>query len=205
MNQKIISETKDKKLILFGEIHGTKEIPGLLSKFFSELAKKEDFNVCLEIPDEFQNVELDKILALSKETGTSGLISEEYIKLIKEMPKNIKVFFIAQSSIKNQEEMEKGIADNVLKLINDKRTFVILGSIHASKNKITMGNLDIVPAGFLIYQKLRDKMFSVLLKAKSGEFFNNGLKQITYYKNDPFDKNFDYIYEIDKVSPCSYK
>ena len=204
MDKEIISRIKGKKLVLFGEIHGTKEIPEMLSNLFRDMAKEEDFNLCLEIPDEFQNVELDKILSLSKETSTSGLISEEYVKLIREMPKNIKVFFIAPGLIKNQEEMEKGIADNILRLINDKRTFAILGSIHASKNKITIGNLDIAPAGFLIYQKLKDKMFSVLLKAKSGEFFNNGLKQIVYHESDLFDKNFDYIYELDKVSPCSF-
>ncbi len=191
-------------MILFGEIHGTKEIPELLSNLFNDLAKDEDFNLCLEIPEEFQNVELDKILSLARKAGTSGLISEEYIKLIREMPKNIKVFFIAPNLIKNQEEMEKRIRDNILKLINNKRTFVILGNIHASKNKITIGDLNLVPAGFLIYQKLNDKMCSILLKAKSGEFFNNGLKQIICSENGAFDKNFDYIYELKNVSPCSF-
>src|SRR3989338_9147352 len=169
MVQEIISKIKDKKLILFGEIHGTKEIPELLLNLFSDLAKTEDFNLGLEIPNEFQNVEPDKILSSSKEIGTSGLISGEYIKLIKGIPKNIKLFFIAPNSIKNQEEMEKEIADNILKLVDDKRTFVILGDIHASKNKIEFGNLEIVPAGFLIYQRLKDKMCSILLKSKSGE------------------------------------
>jgi len=204
MVQEIISKIKDKKLILFGEIHGTKEIPELLLNLFSDLAKTEDFNLGLEIPNEFQNVEPDKILSSSKEIGTSGLISGEYIKLIKGIPKNIKLFFIAPNSIKNQEEMEKEIADNLLKLVDGKRTFVILGNIHASKNRITMGNFDIVPAGFLIHQKLKDKMFSILLKPKSGEFFNNGVRQVVSNEDNSFDKNFDYIYELDNVSPCSF-
>ena len=46
---------KDKNLIIFGEIHGTKEIPRMISQFFSEITKEEDFNVCLEIPVEFQD------------------------------------------------------------------------------------------------------------------------------------------------------
>jgi len=204
MFQEIISKIKGKKLVLFGEIHGTKEIPEFLLNLFSELAKNEDFNLGLEIPNEFQNVDFDKILSLSKETGTSGLISREYINLIKKMPKNVNIFFIAPNTIKNQEEMEKGILDNVLKLVNNKRTFVILGDIHASKNKIELGNLNIVPAGFLICQKLGDKMFSVLLKAKSGEFFNNGIKQIVPDEDGSFDNNFDYIYELNNVSPCSF-
>ncbi|MEX2016908.1 MAG: hypothetical protein WD876_00340 [Candidatus Pacearchaeota archaeon] len=204
MMQEIISKIKNKKLVLFGETHGTKEIPELLLNLFSDLAKKEDFNLGLEISDEFQNLEPDKILSSSKEIGTGGLISGEYIKLIKEMPQNINMFFIAPNSIKNQEEMEREIADNILKLIDDKRTFVILGNIHASKNKIEMGNLEIVPAGFLIYQRLKEKMFSILLKPKSGEFFNNEVKQVVSNEDNSFDKNFDYVYELDNVSPCSF-
>ena len=204
MISEIISKIKGKKLILFGEIHGTKEIPEFLLNLFSELAKHEDFNLCLELPKEFQNIKLDNILPLAKEIGTSGLISKDYINLIKKMPKNVKIFFIAPNIINKQEEMEKGIADNILKLVNNKRTFVILGNIHASKNKIEIGNLNIVPAGFLIYQKLNGEMFSVLLKAKSGEFFNNGIKKIVSNENDSFDNNFDYVYELDDVSPCSF-
>ena len=204
MIQEIISKINDKKLILFGEIHGTKEIPELLLNLFSYLAKEEDFNLCLELSEEFQNIKLDDILPLAKKIGTTGLISEEYIKLIKEMPKNIKIFFIVPNRIKNQEEMEKGVANNILKLVGDKRTFVILGNIHASKNKIEMGTLEIVPAGFLIYQKLKEKMFSILLKPKSGEFFNNGVRQVVSNEDNSFDKNFDYTYIINKVSPCSF-
>lgn len=203
MIQNIIPKIKNKKIILFGEIHGTKEIPQMLSSFFKDLAKYEDFNLCLELPEEFQYIKLERISSLAKENYMSGLISEEYIKLIKEMPENIKIFFIVPDSVKNQEEMEKGIADNILKLANNKKTFAILGNIHASKNKITMGNLTIIPAGFLVYEEIGDEIYSVLLKAKSGKFFNNGIKRIKYNKNDLFDKNFDYIYELERVSPCS--
>ena len=46
-----------KKVVIFGEIHGTKETPELLSKFFSEMVEDEkfrDFSIGLEIPVEFQ-------------------------------------------------------------------------------------------------------------------------------------------------------
>ncbi|MEK7087193.1 MAG: hypothetical protein AAB958_00630 [Patescibacteria group bacterium] len=203
MIQEILPKIKNKRIILFGEIHGTKEIPIMLSNFFKYLAKYEDFNLCLELSKEFQDIKLEDILPLAKKIGTSGLISGEYIELIKEMPGNVKVFFIAPNTIKNQGEMEKGLAENILKLINGKRTFAILGNIHASKNRITLRNLDITPAGFLIKQKIKDKMYSILFKAKGGEFFNNGIKRIEYNKDDSFDKNFDYIYELERVSPCS--
>ncbi len=204
MIQKIIPKIKDKKIILFGELHGTKEIPWILSKFLKDLAKNEDFNLCLELPEEFQNTKLDELLILAKKEDTSGLISEEYIDLIKELPKNVKLFFIVPNLIKNQEEMEIGIADNILKLTNGKRTFAILGSIHASKSKIIMGKITISPAGFLIHQKLKDKMYSILLKGRRGEFYNQGLKQVKYHKYDSFDKNFDYVYNVGDISSCSF-
>ena len=55
MFNNLMDKIKDKNLVIFGEIHGTKEIPELLSEFFSEIAKEEDFDVCLEIPMEFQD------------------------------------------------------------------------------------------------------------------------------------------------------
>ena len=54
MMQEIIQKIKDKQVILFGETHGTKEIPELLLNFFKDISKNESFDLCLEIPDEFQ-------------------------------------------------------------------------------------------------------------------------------------------------------
>ena len=187
MLDNIKDKIKSKKLILFGEIHGTKEIPESLCRFFSEIAREEDFNLCIEIPEEFQNIELDKLLSLSKETNTNGLISKEYVKLIKEMPKNIKIFFIAPDLIKNQEEMEKSIALNILKLVNDKKIFVILGDIHASKKEIKFFGDKIIPAGLLIFNKLKEKMINVRIKIK-----NNNLSK----EEKLFNKGFDHIIEL---------
>ncbi len=55
MFKEIIPKIKDKQIILFEEVHGTKEIPKVLSTFLKDVAKDEDFNLCLEIPIEFQN------------------------------------------------------------------------------------------------------------------------------------------------------
>ncbi len=181
---------KNKKLILFGETHGTKGTPELLSKFFSETAKKEDFNLCLEIPEEFQNVELYKILSLAKKIGSSGLISKNYIELIKSMPKNVKVFFVAPSTIKNQEDMENILSKNILKIINNKKTFAILGEIHASKLEIDFKNIKIIPTGLLMYKKIGDKMMNIRITGKKdldGEWEKN------------FNKGFDEIIEVEKL------
>lgn len=222
MMQEIIPKIKDKLVILFGEIHGTKEIPEMLSQFFSEFANKEDFNICLEIPDEFQEKLnsyissgdydiLKSILFFSIKYCADGRNSLEYMNLIKtiykinsECNKNIKIFCVSPSLAKNQEEAEKGIADNILKVVDNKKTFVVIGSIHASKKEIDFLQQKIVPAGLLIYQELKDKMCSIILTAKSGEFFNNRLKKLIHLEGDYFEKNFDYSLILEKVSPCSF-
>jgi hypothetical protein len=217
----IISKIKDKQVILFGELHGTKEIPKLLSNFFKEISKKESFNLGLEIPDEFQEQInsymksgdydlLKNILFFSKEYCTDGRNSLEYINLIKniyninsEQNKNIKIFCLFPSLANNQEEVEIGIANKILKITN-KKTFVIIGNIHASKKEINIFQKKIVPAGFLIYEKLKDKMISIILTAKRGEFFNNGLKKIIPKEEDYFEKNFDYVVKLERITPCSF-
>ncbi len=79
-----------------------------------------------------------------------------------------------------------------------------MGNIHASKKEIQIYSQKIIPAGFIIYKKLKDKLFSILLIAKSGEIFNNELKKIEFHEDDSFEKNFDFVIKIDKVTPCSF-
>ncbi len=195
----IFKKIDKKKIILFGEIHGTKEIPNLLLDFFSNLSKKESFNVCFEIPSNHDNFFTNK----NQRDGRNSL---EYFNLINKLKrlKNVKIYFIDINDEKDIKNRDKIIADNIIKAIDKNKTFAVLGNIHASKNKIIIGNVNLIPAGFLIHENLGEKMCSVLLKAKKGEFFNNGLKKITYRKDDTFDKGFDYSYEINEVSPCSF-
>lgn len=220
--QEIILKIKDKQVILFGEVHGTKEIPELLTNFFEDISKNESFNLCLEIPDEFQEQInsymnsgdygiLKNILFFSAKYCTDGRNSLEYLNLIKtiykinsEYNRNIKIFCVFPSSAKNQEEAERGIANNILKTTDNERTFAVIGSIHASKKEVKILQQKIVPAGLLIYQKLKDKMCSIILTAKGGEFFNNGLKRLTCQEGDHFEKNFDYSLRLEKISPCSF-
>jgi len=194
---------KDKKLILIGETHGTKEIPELLSKFFSELVKKEEFNICFEIPEEFGNN--FKEYFEKKEFG-DGKNSKEYFELIKKLKNlNVKIIFVAPNEILNQKDLEDKIAENIMKNLEDKKTFVILGDVHASKNLLEFGKMSLIPAGLILFDRLKEDLFSLRIVPKSGEFFNFGIKKID--KNildEEFNKNFDYVYEIDKVSSCSF-
>ena len=221
MFQEIISKIQGKQVILFGEIHGTKEIPELLSWFFEEFSKKETFNLCLEMPDEFQDQldsyivsgdskKLEKITFFSKKNCADGRNSLEYLNLIKKISriksndKKIKIFFIFPSSAKNQEDAEQKMADKVLVMCEDKKTFVVMGEIHASKKEINFPQNKILPAGFLIHKKLKNKMYSILLKSERGRYFNNGIREIVSCEKDSFEKNFDHIIKLEKVSPCSF-
>ena len=213
---------KDKRLILFGELHGTNEIPINLSKFFSEFAKTEDFNVCLEIPEEFQkqieefmrgdNIEiLEKIRFFGEGNNSDGRGSIEYLDLIKNLyllnkkyNRNIKIFFV-DSNGTTQNERENRIAENILKHIENKKIFAILGEIHASKNQLLMAGLNITPAGFILFNKLKEKMFSIRIAPIKGKFFNFGVKEIAEdFSRNLFNKNFDYICNIGEVSICSF-
>src|SRR3989344_5102157 len=190
----ILKKIDKKKVILFGEIHGTKEIPNLLSDFFSDLSKRESFNVCFEIPSNQDDFFTDK----NQRDGRNSLEYFNLINKLKEL-RNVKIHFVDINDAKDIKNRDKIIADNVLKALDKNKTFAVLGNIHASKNKIIIGSLNIIPAGFLIYQRLKGEMCSVLLKPKNGEFFNNGIKKVSSNEDNSFDKNFDYIYELDNV------
>lgn len=218
MIKEINSKMKDRQLILFGEIHGTKEIPEFLSKFFSEIAKEEDFNVCLEIPSEFQK-NVESFFKFNKEKHGDGRNSSEYLGLIqnlknlnKKYGRDIKIFCIDIGSgihVRDEKNIqnfrEKIMAKNILKCLKDKKTFVIMGDIHAFKKPILFGKLKINPVGSILFNKIKNKMYNIRIMPTKGNFFNFGIKEI--YRNkfeDPFNKNFDYIYDIGEVTPCSF-
>jgi len=218
MIKEINSKIKDKQLILFGEIHGTKEIPEFLSKFFSEIAKEEDFNVCLEIPSEFQK-NIKSFFKFNKEKHSDGRNSSEYFWLIKNLKnlnkkhgRNIKIFCIDMNSgirIRDKKNIqnfrEKIMAENILKSLKDKKTFVIIGDIHASKKPILFGKLKINSTGSILLDKIKDKIYNIRIMPTKGNFFNFGIKKIQRNKlEDLLNKNFDYIYDIGEVTPCSF-
>ncbi len=206
MFKQIKEKIRGKSLILFGELHGTKEIPKFIEKFFSELAKEEEFNICFEIPREFQE-NIEEFFKISKKEESDGRNSLEYLNLIKKLnslDRNIDIFCIDPEG-ETQIEREEGLAKNILKHVNEKKTFVILGDVHASKNKLSIGGTKINPMGAILSEKLKEKMFSIRIVPSRGKFFNFGVKEIKEgSEKDVFNDNFDYIYNVGKVSECSF-
>ena len=211
MFDEIKDKIKNKGLIIFGEVHGTKEIPEMLSQFFSEIAKEEDFNVCLEIPEEFQENPYN-FFKMDDNEISDGRNSLEYFNLIsklkilnKKYNKNIKLFCVDPIA-HSQEEKEDGLAKNILKSLSGKKTFAIIGNIHAYKKIINLAELKITTSGSIVSDNLNYKMFSINISPKKGEFFNFGLHEIHGQDNSDkdFNKGFDYVLEIKKVSSCSF-
>jgi len=207
MFEKIIKKIEDKELIIFGEIHGTKEIPEKISEFFSEYVKENDFDICFEFPEEFQG----RIEDFFKEPNPDGRNSLEYFNLIQNIKKlNAKYnreinLFCIDPNAENQEKKEEEVAENILKNLSNKKTFAILGEIHASKNPISFGELKIITAGSILLDKLKDKMFSLRLISTKGKFYNFGEKEIVKDETkDLFNKNFDKILDVGEVSVCSF-
>jgi len=219
MNSNLISRIKQSRVILFGELHGTKEIPKILLKLFRRLSKEYPFNLCLEIPSKYQryinrffDTGNEKYLLMidffNDKNQMDGRNSLEYYNLIKilyVLKDKINIYCIDVNKLKNQNDREKLMANNIMKILNsNKKTFVILGNIHASKNKISFNSLEIIPTGYILHNKLKDKIINILFVCENGSFLNIKEKKINeeYFKG--FEKNFDYVYKIKKVTPCSF-
>ena len=194
MFEQLKEKIKDKKVILLGELHGTKEIPQVILDFLKSL--DEEFNLLMEIPDEFQK----NIEEFYKEPSPDGRNSKEYLDLIKTLNKKL---YCIDSFAKNQEEKEENLAKNILDLSNEKKTIAILGEIHASKEKINFGEQEIIPTGNILKEKLKGDLLCVRIKPSKGKYFNFEIKDLKD-SNDEFDKNFDYVLNIGEVSPCSF-
>jgi uncharacterized iron-regulated protein len=212
----LIKKIKSKKIVLFGELHGTKEIPNLLLDLFTTILKKESFNLCLEIPSKYQKYfnkfmingdekYLKKIDFFYDKNQRDGRNSLEYYNLIKSIYNlnktnnhKIKLFFIDVNESKEQNEREFIIFKNILKTISNEKTLIILGDVHASKNKISFGSTNIIPIGYLMKQKYGDNMINIRFECKNKSIFNTEEKEIN------FNRNFDEIYKIEKVTSCSF-
>lgn len=223
----IKDKIKNKKIIFFGEVHGTKEIPLLLAEFFKIFSQEDDFDLALEVPRDNQE-KIDDFLRLGKEEtlkeisffkprkNSDGRNSLEYLQLIKTIAEinlqrslPIRIFCIdlsLQDRFESQNEREENMANNILDLWKkEKKMFVILGNIHASKKEFTFCENIIYSVAYhlSIFPHLTQNIFSVSLQPRAGKFFNFGIKKV---KEIPSDRDllFDETFFLDKVSPCSF-
>src|SRR3989344_4593894 len=172
----LIEKIKGKEIVLIGELHGTKEIPELITSFFNEYLKENQCNICLEIPSDEQNNKTNIFC-----------IDVSIIDYTKDI----------------QQQREIGIAKNIIKITNNReKTFVILGNMHIVKQKVTIGSISFLPVGYYLFEKYGNRVVSINLWPKEGKFFNFSVKKVPS-DNLP-DNYFDYTFLIDKATPCSF-
>ena len=197
-NSYLIEKIKSKKIVLLGELHGTKEIPELITTFFNNYLKENNCNICLEIPSDEQK-SIDEFLKTGDEkyiydmdffkhqTNSDGRNSKEYFDLItniynlKKNKKNKTNIFCIDVSIIDytkdiQQQREIGIAKNIIKIMNNNKTFVILGNMHIVKQKVTIGSISFLPVGYYLFEKYGNRVVSINLWPKEGKFFNFSVK-----------------------------
>ncbi len=215
-------KVENKKIVLIGEIHGTKEIPKSLSEFFSRYAKDTDFNIGLEISSDNQE-KIDNFLSSGEDSQikdifynifeNDGRRTLEYLELIKEIynlnnkyNRKIKIICVDISedfkSEDFQNDRETKIADNIINSL-EKQTFVILGDIHASKKILEFSNLKIIPTGYILFKKFKDSFVNINMVPKEGKFYNLTIKEITSDLLPEIKNNYDYEYYLDSVNPAT--
>jgi len=215
-------KSNKKKVIVIGEIHGTKEIPELLTAFFSTHARDNEFDICLELSS-CEQTNMDRFLSSGDEqplmsmflqkSEHDGRRTREYLELIRTIrllnltyDKHIKIRCIDVDdefvSADVQNDRERIMATNILNRI-EKKTFVIIGNIHASKKDIYFAENKIVPTGKYIYEQLKDEMIAINLIPKQGSFYNFSIKTIAPHASIPLEDNVDFTYYIDMVSAAT--
>ena len=227
MIQELLNKTRGKQVILLGELHGTKEIPVMLENAFSRLAKKETFNVALEIPSRYQS-NIDRFLLTGKDdylfaadfflntAASDGRNSLEYLNLIrkiyainKKQKKSIHIFCIeldhVQQASSAQEEKETELTKRIIALSKKGRLFVVLGDIHAAKKIIAISNQQIIPAGYRLAKAMGNAVISIRFSPRKGSFFNGKMRVVAFdQENSKFDAFFDVIIPLSNVTPCSF-
>ncbi len=223
----IRDKIRDKQIIFFGEIHGTREIPMILTEFFKIFSQEEDFDLAVEIPKNHQEKItnflrlrqeeiLNEISFFQPQKNSDGRNSLEYLHLIKalaeinrqkQVPINVLCIDLSfEDKFESQNEREEGMASNILDVWKkEKKMFVILGNIHASKKEFAFCEKIIYPVAYRLstVPPLTPNIFSVNLQPRTGEFFNFGIKKV---KEIPSDRDllFDETFLLDEVSPCSF-
>lgn len=194
MLKELLSAIRGKKLILFGEIHGTREIPELVTKVLPNLAINTLF---LEIPVDQQPF-IDAFLAAgTKESlatipfyaspALDGRGSKEYLEVIR------KVFLLNQKMThktrivcvdvpaeqkKSSEQRDTFMCQQILKNL-EKQCLFIAGNIHTSLKPVSAGGKRVLTTGTLLKQYFPKEIVSIALVPLSGKFYNFGVQSIS--------------------------
>ena len=222
LNQFLDRITKH-QLIIFGELHGTKEIPNLMKKVLSGLAKKIDI-IFLELPKS-QQKHIDNFFVSGNEKYLyltpffhrklkDGRESKENLNLIKHIKslrdkcnRELKIICVDPDNYSKRDYL---MYKEIKKNLNSKNAVFITGNIHASKEKFMINKRPILTTGYYLQKYLKNKLLSVCFVANQGSYFNFSKKAISKrkeFKSGIYvlgNKNYDIYYVLNKVSSCSF-
>lgn len=194
--KEILELIKEKKVILFGETHGTEEIPIYLEDLFINKLKETNFAAVFEIPKQYKNNINDFFI---NEGGKHGLATKPYQSLVRKLTfKGIKIFLIDGYS-KTQKDKEKKLAEEILKLEDSKkfdRLIVIMGDFHASRFPIKVNGKNIETVGFILKKILKKKFASVRITSDNAinSHFNGSFDGVILLKIELINNIYNTIH-----------
>ena len=188
----IINKVKNKKIIFFGEIHGTKEIPERIRDICDVLLIKGDkILYALELPVEIES-KLNKFL--KKEISEEELIKDKLLKdpisdgrFTPSLLKSIKYLSCDNAIFKCIDSLEGNVADRdgnmakrlikMVKMYPDHKIIVHLGNFHVSSKKVKFDGKTFKPLKLFMPRDLLNKSVTFVYNIK-GSYFNQGLRKV---------------------------
>lgn len=223
----IVGAALGKRFVLFGEVHGTKEIPALLTRLVPLIGPD---NVFLEIPSD-QQFFVNKFLRTgNKKTLSSmpffskplpdGRSSKQYLDFIKsiyflnkKLKEKIKVWCVDVpiKKFKKKTSRDRFMYEQIVKRAGKKNVF-IAGNVHTSLIPVKPRNYRIITAGFLLKKRYPNKIISINLVPCKGRFYNFGIKKVKHkkackpgLKKTSWKKTeHDYTYYFKQATPATF-
>ena len=176
-----INELAKYKLVIIGEIHGTKEIPKQIKFIIDALIPLGLSQVLFEIPKSQQHyieyyissrrIADLKAIPIFNSKIRDGRNSREYLFLLRHIiSRGLKVSFVDSDG--NVQDREIDISRNVIEETKDKKgiSLFITGNFHARLKPIQVDGVVMKPAGYFIKQKLPHDIISVNMVPASEDF-----------------------------------
>ena len=206
---------EDKKLILIGEMHGTKEIPNKIKELCQSI--QEDIIYCLELPIQIKSLFLNFLnnkLSLNqflqnnlvKEAVQDGRITPALVESLKQIKHKINLEFVddLESDIIKRDENIAINFVNIVKKHPNKKIILHCGNFHINDKIIMFENRMVKPARLFLPKEILNQCHTVIFLPSEGKYYNHGIKKVIY-KTTYLKSTAEIKYTYLKVSPSYFK
>ncbi|EIL88112.1 hypothetical protein UU9_13388 [Rhodanobacter fulvus Jip2] len=159
------------KLLLFGEMHGSKETPALIAQLACFLSKHQEVAIGLEIPSRDQplidaylasrgtNASREKLMSSvfwkTDRDGRSSAAMFELIDAIRDLKEHGRAIdlFAFDDQPGTTLERNVAIANGIRRFVKEHReakVVALMGNIHAMQDPMNIGKEKLVPSGYLL-------------------------------------------------------